>query len=81
MVTIAVTGAILLACIGALVGAICTAQVLQPRLQQRANQQAAERRMLAQEWAAIHGQRPRCPRCTNPLSGGNKYLAPTVAQD
>jgi predicted nucleic acid-binding Zn ribbon protein len=81
MVTIAVAGAVLLVCIGALVGAICTAQVLQPRLQQRADQQAAERHMLAKEWAAIHGQRHHCPHCTNPPSAGDESFASTVAQD
>lgn len=80
MVTIAVAVSVLLVCIGALGGAICTAQVLQPRLQQRADQQAVERHMLAKEWAAIHGQRRHCPHCTDPLSGGNKSFAATVAQ-
>lgn len=81
MVTITVAVSVLLVCIGALAGAICTAQVLQPRLQQRADQQTAERHMLAKEWAAIHGQRRHCPRCTNPLPGRSKSFAATVAQD
>ena len=81
MVIVAVVAAVLLVCIGALLGATCTARILHPRLHQRATQQAEERRMLAKEWAAISSQRGECPRCTNPLSGRDAHLAPTIGQD
>lgn len=79
--TIAVAVAALLLCSGALLGATCTARVLQPRLLRRANQHTKERRMLAEEWAALRQQRGECPRCTNPLPQRDTDFAPTLAQD
>jgi hypothetical protein len=79
--TIAVAAAAILLCSGALLGATCTARVLQPRLLRRGKQHAEERRMLAEEWAALRRQRGECPRCTNPRPERDTYLAPAVAQD
>lgn len=66
-VTIEVLGAVLLVCLGLLLGSSWTIQALQSNLRQ----QAAERRRLNAEWAAVstvRKRRGRCPRCGIPLS-------------
>jgi hypothetical protein len=78
MLTIAIAAAILLICIGALLGATWTRRVLQERFRQRASQQAAERRMLATAWAAIHRQRGECPHCIDPLPEQDRHFASRV---
>jgi hypothetical protein len=81
MVTVTVIAAVVLVCVGALLGATGTTRILRPWLDRRAAQQAEERRMLAEEWAAIRPRRGECPRCTNPLPEWDSHFAPPIMRD
>jgi hypothetical protein len=71
---------VLLVCFGLLLGATWTIQAAQPRLRR----QAEERRMLNDEWAALHVARQQlnvCPRCGIPVAECYQYLAPAMVND
>lgn len=73
-------GGVLLVCFGLLLGATWTIQASQPKLRR----QAEERRVLNDEWAALHIVRQQlnvCPRCGIPLAERYRYAAPAIVND
>ncbi len=79
-VTFQILGAVLLLCLGLLLGTSLTVSTLEPKLRR----QAEERRKLNEEWAAVRTarrQRSECPRCANPLSERDWYVAPMIPSD